>query len=189
MQLARFRIIIKTMEEKQMEKNNIVLIGMPTSGKSTVGVLIAKILGMDFLDTDIVIQQRENAKLNEIIAEHGIDEFIKKEEQAILSVSASNAVIATGGSAVYSDVAMKYLAEKSTIIYLNVKLEDLNKRLKNIKERGVVLRPGESIEDMYEHRKKLYEKYADITVEETGASIEDTVLLVMNSLKNSFGER
>ena len=165
-----------------MERNNIILIGMPASGKSTVGVILAKVLGMDFIDADIVIQQRENSRLSNIIEERGIDGFLECEEQAILSINAHNTVVATGGSAVYSDAAMKHLAEGSRIVYLKVPKPVLMKRLKNIKERGVVLRPGESLEDMFDARSRLYEKYADITVSEEGASIEDTLVAVRKAL-------
>ncbi|MBR6172993.1 MAG: shikimate kinase [Eubacterium sp.] len=168
--------------EVNNKKRNIILIGMPASGKSTVGVILAKVLGMDFLDTDIVIQQREGSRLNELIAKYGIDEFLRKEEQAILSVEAENTVIATGGSAVYSDAAMKHLASGSKVVYLRVLLDELEKRLNDIKDRGVVIRPDESIEEMYEKRSKLYEKYADIIVMENGESIEDTVRAVKEEI-------
>ncbi|MCR5767545.1 MAG: shikimate kinase [Lachnospiraceae bacterium] len=163
-------------------KNNIILIGMPASGKSTVGVILAKILGMDFIDTDILIQQREGARLNRIIEMSGIDEFLKKEEQALLSLDVSRTVIATGGSAVYSDVAMKHLADGFGVIYLKAQLEEIKKRLGDIKERGVVIKPGESLEEMYKTRAGLYEKYADITVDEDGRSIEDTVRRILDRL-------
>ena len=161
--------------------DNIILIGMPASGKSTVGVILAKILGMDFIDTDILIQQREGARLNQIIEVSGIDEFLKKEEQALLSLEVSNTVIATGGSAVYSDAAMKHLADGSEVIYLKAQLDEIKKRLGDIKERGVVLKPGESIEEMYKTRTALYETYADITVDEDGQAIEDTVRKILHS--------
>ena len=164
-----------------MDKN-IVLIGMPTSGKSTVGVILAKILGMDFVDTDIVIQQREGSRLNEIIAERGIDGFLEAEENALLNTKVRNTVIATGGSAVYSSAGMEHFKKDSTIVYLKVGFEEIMKRLKDVKERGVVLRPGETLDEMYETRTKLYEKYADITVLEDGFSIEDTVNAVKNAL-------
>lgn len=154
---------------------NIVLIGMPTSGKSTVGVILAKILGMDFVDTDIVIQQTEGARLNQIIEEKGVEAFLKVEEKAVLSIRANNTVISTGGSVVYSDAAMKHLSAGSKVVYLKVCREELYSRLKDIDERGVVLRQGESIDEMYDIRSKLYEKYADITIAEDGLNIEDTV--------------
>lgn len=160
-------------------RNNIILIGMPASGKSTVGVILAKLLGMDFIDTDIVIQQRYGLRLNEIIERYGIDEFLKREEQTLLGIDVTNTVIATGGSAVYSETAMKLLSEGSKVIYLKVELDDMKKRLKDTKERGVVLRPEESIDKMYKTRSKLYERYADVTVSEVGKTIEDTVHMVM----------
>lgn len=166
------------------EKENIILTGMPTSGKSTVGVILAKILGKDFIDSDILIQKREGASLSEIIESKGIDGFLKCEEQALLAISVSNTVIATGGSAIYSEAGMKHLSEEAVVIYLKIGQEDLKKRLKSIKERGVVMRPGESLEDMYAARSELYERYADITVEEEGASVEDTVNAVAGALRN-----
>lgn len=164
------------------QRDNVVLIGMPASGKSTVGVILAKILGMDFIDSDIVIQHREDARLKDIIEEHGVNYFMMCEEQALLSINVSNTVIATGGSAVYSSAAMEHLAEGSKVVYLKVSLEDLEKRLTDIKGRGVVLRAGESLEAIFEIRTKLYEKFADITVEEDGDSFEDTVRAVLESL-------
>ena len=165
-----------------MEKNNIVLIGMPASGKSTVGVILAKILGMDFCDTDILIQQREGKKLNEIINERGVNEFLKCEEEALLSLNISHTVIATGGSAVYSQKGMEYLKQTSKVAYLKVSKDKIFGRLKNIKERGVVLIDNESMDDMYLNRTKLYEKYADITVSEDGESIEETVRKLVSLL-------
>ena len=167
-----------------MSRKNIVFVGMPASGKSTVGVIVAKVMGMNFIDSDIVIQQRENAKLNELIEEYGIDDFLKREEQALLSINVDNTVIATGGSAIYSDAGMKHLSNNATIIYLKVSLDNLKDRLTDLKARGVVIRPGESIEQMYATRSALYEKYADIIVEEKGTSIEDTVCLVMEQLRS-----
>ena len=167
-----------------MSRKNIVFVGMPASGKSTVGVIVAKVMGMNFIDSDIVIQQRENAKLNELIEEYGIDDFLKREEQALLSINVDNTVIATGGSAIYSDAGMKHLSNNATIIYLKVSLDNLKDRLTDLKARGVVIRPGESIEQMYATRSVLYEKYADVIVEEKGTSIEDTVCLVMEQLRS-----
>jgi shikimate kinase len=164
-------------------ENNIVLIGMPASGKSTVGVILAKILGMDFMDTDILIQQSTGMRLNEIIDEQGVDGFLKVEEKTLLGIDVRNTVIATGGSAVYSADGIKHLAGNSVIIYLSVDRDRLKARLKNIKERGVVLRPGESFDEMFDNRTGLYEKYADITIVEDGTSIEDTVSAIRAALK------
>lgn len=161
------------------ERRNIVLIGMPASGKSTVGVILAKVLGMDFLDTDLLIQQRENALLCNLIKEYGVDGFLRKEEAALMSVSCKNTVIATGGSAVYSKNGMEHLKKTGDVFYLEVEKQELFTRLHNIKERGVVLRDGESLEDMYRSRIPLYESFADYIIDETNASIEETVSMII----------
>lgn len=164
-------------------KNNITLIGMPASGKSTVGVILAKILGLSFVDTDLVIQQREGALLCDIISERGLEGFLKAEESAVLSISPSNTVIATGGSVVYSEAGMEYLKSLGKVVYLKVEKEDLFKRLHNIKQRGVVLSPGETLDEMYATRSVLYEKYADIVIDETNASVEETVEMIRKLMK------
>ena len=167
-----------------MEKTNIVLIGMPASGKSTVGVILAKVLGKKFIDTDLVIQLREDALLADIIKEKGVEGFMKSEEEAILSVGENNTVIATGGSAVYGEKAMEHLKENGIVIYLKVEKDELFKRLKNIKERGVVLKQGETLEEMYDNRSVLYEKYADIVIEERDSTIEETIEKIQNELSD-----
>ena len=164
-----------------MENNNITLIGMPASGKSTVGVILAKILGMNFIDTDLVIQQRENALLSDIIKDRGVDGFLEAEEAAILSVDQTNTVIATGGSAVYSEVGMKHLKSLGKVIYLKVEKEDLFGRLHHIRQRGVVLQPGETLDEMYDNRSTLYKKYADYIIDETDASVEETVEMIRHT--------
>ena len=161
---------------------NIVLIGMPASGKSTVGVILAKVLGMNFIDTDLVIQNREEALLHEIIKSKGVEGFLKCEEEAVLSLDTDNSVIATGGSVVYSEKGMKHLSEAGKVVYLKVDKKELFSRLKNINERGVVLRGGESLEEMYDERSVLYEKYAELVIEEVNSSIEDTVGKIIDSL-------
>jgi shikimate kinase len=173
------------MRESGSTGKNIVLIGMPTSGKSTVGVILAKILGMDFIDTDIVIQQREGARLEHIIEERGVEGFLHIEEQVLLGITAENSVIATGGSAVYSKAAMEHLAENSIIVYLKVDKEELKKRLKDEKERGVVLKPGENMDKMFDVRSKLYGTYSDITIYEDGFSIEDTVRAIKEAIRRT----
>ena len=165
-----------------MRKENIVLIGMPASGKSTAGVILAKVLGKKFIDTDLVIQERENALLADIIKDKGVAGFMKTEEEAILSVDVNNTVIATGGSAVYGEKAMEHLKENGTVVYLKVEKDELFKRLTDIKERGVVLREGENIEEMYDSRSVLYEKYADIMIEERDSTIEETIRKIQNEL-------
>ncbi len=164
-----------------MENNNITLIGMPASGKSTVGVILAKILGMNFIDTDLVIQQRENALLSDIIKDRGVDGFLEAEEASILSVDQTNTVIATGGSAVYSEAGMKHLKSLGKVIYLKVEKEDLFGRLHHIRQRGVVLRSGETLDEMYDNRSTLYKKYADYIIDETDASVEDTVEMIRHT--------
>lgn len=165
-----------------MRKDNIVLIGMPASGKSTAGVILAKVLGKKFIDTDLVIQEREKALLADIIKDKGVAGFMKIEEEAILSVDVKNTVIATGGSAVYGEKAMEHLKENGTVVYLKVEKNELFKRLTDIKERGVVLREGENIEEMYDSRIVLYEKYADIIIEERDSTIEETIRKIQNEL-------
>lgn len=165
-----------------MRKENIVLIGMPASGKSTAGVILAKVLGKKFIDTDLVIQERENALLADIIKNKGVAGFMKTEEEAILSVDVKNTVIATGGSAVYGEKAMEHLKENGTVVYLKVEKDELFKRLTDIKERGVVLRDGETIEEMFDIRSVLYEKYADIIIEERDSTIEETIRKIQNEL-------
>lgn len=167
-----------------MEKSNIILIGMPTSGKSTVGVIAAKILGLNFIDTDLVIQQREGKLLCEIIDNYGIEGFLKCEEAAILSLQESGALIATGGSVVYSEAAMQHLKHDGIIVYLKVNQKELFKRLHNVKERGVVLRPNETIEEMFRERCILYEKFADIIIDEGEKNLEETVAEVVKAIGN-----
>ena len=146
--------------------SNIVLIGMPASGKSTAGVILAKVLGKKFVDTDLYIQDRENKLLRDIINEKGLSGFLSIEEDVLSSLDETNAVIATGGSAVYSVEGMNHLKRIGKVVYLKVGKEELFKRLKNIRERGVVLRDGETLEEMYDERCRLYEMYADVVVAE-----------------------
>lgn len=166
----------------ERNKKNYILIGMPTSGKSTVGVILAKIMGMDFLDTDLLIQQREGMLLSEIIEKKGIDGFLQCEEDALLSIKKDNTVIATGGSAVYSKPAMDYLHKNGIVCYLKVEKEELFSRLNDVKERGVVLRDGESIDEMFENRSVLYENYADVVIDEEDKTIEGTVQATIEAI-------
>jgi shikimate kinase len=166
-----------------MTKENIVLIGMPASGKSTAGVILAKMLGMDFVDTDLVIQQLEKALLRDLIEEYGVEGFMEKEEKAVLSVSPVNTVIATGGSVVYSEKAMRHLSSIGTVVYLKVAEDELLRRLHDIRERGVVLKDGETFKEMFDSRSILYERYADITIEEGSAGIEATLSEMLKELR------
>lgn len=146
--------------------SNVILVGMPGSGKSTIGVVLAKVLGYEFLDTDLLIQKQEKKKLSEIISSKGIDKFLEIENKVIESINAKNTVIATGGSAVYGQSGMEHLKEIGQVVYLKVAYDDLCCRLGNLKDRGVVLREGQSFQQLYAERIPLYEKYADIVIDE-----------------------
>lgn len=155
---------------------NIVLIGMPAAGKSTIGVLLAKSLGFEFIDTDLIIQKQTGRLLQDMIDSDGLDAFCIAEERAILSVSdTENAVIATGGSAVYSREAMLYLKKNGAVYYLSLPSEELLPRLKNIKTRGIAMRKGQSVEEVFKNRRALYEEYCDIEVDCHGKTAEETV--------------
>lgn len=158
-----------------MKKNNIVLIGMPGVGKSTAGVILAKVLGYQFLDADLVIQEQEGKLLREIIEEVGTDGFIEVENRVNSSLSVEHSIIATGGSVVYGKEAMEHLKSIGTVVYLKLPYEVLARRLSDIKGRGVVLKDGQTLKDLYEERVPLYEKYADITVNEYGLNVEQTI--------------
>lgn len=145
--------------------SNITLIGMPGAGKSTIGVVVAKMLCKSFLDTDLLIQQNTGKRLFEIIEEQGNDGFLKVESDTIASLDVKNSVIATGGSAVLSETAMRRLKEISTVVYLRIPVESLALRLGDLNQRGVVLERGQTLADLYAERCPLYEKYADIIVD------------------------
>ena len=163
--------------------NNIILIGMPGVGKSSIGVILAKELGMQFMDSDLLIQEKERRLLREILDQDGVDGFLQIEEQVNSSIGAEKSVIATGGSAVYSEKAMRHLKEIGTVIYLKLEYEPLSRRLGNLHNRGVVLRDGQTLRDLFEERERLYETYADIVVDETGRDIEQTLQAVIDTLR------
>lgn len=165
-----------------MKKDNIVLIGMPGVGKSTVGVILAKVLGYQFIDADLLIQQQEGRLLHEIIADVGVDGFIQVENRVNASIEAERAIIATGGSVVYGREAMEHLKSIGTVLYLQVPYPILEKRLADIRQRGVVLREGQNLHDLYMERTPLYEKYADICVSEEGLTVESTVNRIVEKL-------
>ena len=154
---------------------NIILIGMPGAGKSTVGVVLAKKLGYAFMDADLVIQAREGKLLHEIISEQGVEGFWQVEEEVNESILAERTVIATGGSAVYGDRAMTHYKGIGKVVYLALPLEDIRERLGNLDERGVTLREGQDLTALYEERIPLYEKYADITINCEKLSIREVV--------------
>lgn len=155
--------------------DNIVLIGMPGVGKSTIGVILAKVLGYNFIDTDILIQEKTGKLLSQIIQESGIDDFINIENNVNKELSVEKSVIATGGSVVYGKEAMEHLKSIGKIIYLKQDFERINERVSNINGRGVVLRDNQTFLDLYNERTPLYEKYADIVLDEEDLSIEDTL--------------
>ncbi|MBQ8803384.1 MAG: shikimate kinase [Tyzzerella sp.] len=159
---------------------NIIFIGMPASGKSTIGVVVAKRLGYDFVDTDLLIQKQEKKLLKEIIAEVGNEGFLAIENQVNRDLNVENAVISPGGSVVYCEEAMQHFKEIGSVVYLQTSFEQINKRISNAKNRGVVLKEGQTLRDLYEERVKLFEKYADYTVSEEGCSLEETIDKVLN---------
>jgi shikimate kinase len=165
------------------QKTNIVLIGMPGVGKSTIGVILAKVLGYSFLDADLLIQEQEGKLLHEIIEENGTDGFIEVENRVNASIRADRAIIATGGSVVYGKEAMEHLKEIGRVVYLKVSYAILEKRLADIKGRGVVLKEGQTLETLFEERSKLYEQYADIEVSEEGLDVEQTVEKLVEALE------
>ena len=165
-----------------MKKNNIILIGMPASGKSTMGVILAKILGYNFIDADIVIQEQEGRNLSRIIEEDGIDGFIDIENRVNAGIETEKTVIATGGSVVYGKEAMDHYKNIGKVIYLKADMDTLTKRLHHAKQRGVVMRPGQSLISLYNERSVLYESYADIVVEEGDSDFEEVIAKILSKL-------
>ena len=153
-------------------KANVVLIGMPGAGKSTVGVVLAKRLRLDFLDTDVLLQASENASLQEIINERGIEEFGRIEERILRNLDVGGTVIATGGSAVYSEKGMNALKKRGAVVFLDLPLAALEDRIKDMDSRGLVIAPGESLSDLYAKRLPLYRKWADHTLDCRKKSME-----------------
>lgn len=165
---------------------NIVFIGMPASGKSTVGVVVAKRLGYKFVDTDLVIQEVEKRLLKEIIAEEGNEGFLRIEDRVNAEIQEERAVISPGGSAVYCENAMRHYKETGMIVYLHTSYETISNRLHNAKNRGVVLKDGQTLKDLYEERTALFERYADLTISEEGRDLEETIEEVLRVLENGL---
>ena len=157
------------------KKTNITLIGMPASGKSSVGVVLAKRLGKKFVDTDIVIQEKYGKLLKELIEEHGDEGFREIEDEVNAGLDLDNSIISPGGSVVYGEKAMQHLKEISVIIYLELSYTAIKSRLGDLRERGITLKEGQSLKDLYLERVPLYEKYADITVKEMKKSLAKTI--------------
>lgn len=167
-----------------MNKNNITLIGMPGVGKSTVGVVLAKVLGYRFMDSDLEIQEQTGKLLYELIDEYGDEGFLEIENRVNAGLNVRHSVIATGGSAVYGKEAMEHLREISTVVYLRIPYESLKERLGDLQKRGVVLKPGQTLYDLMEIRSPLYEKYAHIIVDEEELDIRGVVEKITSALKN-----
>lgn len=156
-------------------RNNITLIGMPAAGKSTVGVLLAKRLGYSFVDVDIVIQEKEGKLLKDIIHEKGMDGFLEVENRINAGLSVVRSVIAPGGSVIYGKEAMEHLKTLGPVVYLKISYEELTARLGNVEDRGVVLKDGMSLRELYDERTVYFEKYADITIDEEGKELGTVV--------------
>lgn len=166
-----------------MDKGNLIFIGMPAVGKSTVGVVVAKQLGKKFVDSDLLIQEREGKLLREIIAEVGEEEFLKIESQVNCNINVQNSIISPGGSVIYCEEAMEHFKKIGTIVYLKASFQTIKRRIRDPKKRGVVLREGQTFRDLYEERVRLYEKYADITVCEDGCKLDETIRNVLDAVE------
>lgn len=173
------------MEEKGRMRNNVILIGMPGSGKSTIGVVLAKLLCYQFVDMDLVIQEQEKRLLREIIADEGNDGFMEIENRVNAEFEAEHTVIAPGGSVIYGTEAMEHLKEIGIVVYLKLSYENLEKRLGDLKARGVVLKEGYTLRTLYDERTPLYEKYADIVMDEGNMDLISTV----NSIKTALEKK
>lgn len=166
---------------------NVTLIGMPAAGKSTVGVLLAKRLGYAFVDVDLVIQEREKRLLKEIIAEEGMEGFMAVENRVNAGLSLERSVIAPGGSVIYGKEAMEHLKSIGLVVYLKISYEELISRLGDVVDRGVVLRDGMTLLDLYRERERYFERYADITVDEEGKNLGQVVDELRGILEERLG--
>ena len=162
---------------------SIILIGMPSCGKSTLGVLLAKRLGYRFIDSDLLIQEKAGKLLHEIISKEGNEGFIRIENDINQQITDQNAVIATGGSVIYGEEAMAHLKTLGKVIYLKITYEEMCRRLGDFSHRGVVMRHGNTLEEMYAERRPLYEKYADLTIDVCNAQLSDSLEKICESVK------
>lgn len=163
---------------------NVIFVGMPASGKSTIGVVVAKRLGYDFIDTDLLIQKQEGKLLKDIIEEVGSDGFLQIENRVNRELQAERSVIAPGGSVIYCREAMEHFQKLGTIVYLKAPYETIYSRINDVKNRGVVLKENQTFRDMYEERTALFEQYADYIVDEAGLSLNETIDEVLLHLQN-----
>ena len=166
-------------------KKNVTLIGLPGAGKSTIGVVLAKVLGYDFVDSDLLIQREEGKRLWEIMRDEGTEGFNRIEERVNSQIDVSDSVIATGGSVIYGPKAMEHLREISTVVYLKVTCPVLKRRLGDLTKRGVVFKPGQTLEDLYQERVPLYEKYAHVTVNVSRKTVQQSVNAITEALQVS----
>ena len=171
-------------ERDKSKRHNVVLIGMPGAGKSTVGGVLAKRLGYAFMDSDLVIQNKEGRLLHEIIAEKGVEGFWQTEEEINASIETDYTVIATGGSVIYGSRAMEHFKQSGIIVYLKLSLEAITERLGGLNERGVTLREGQDLAALYAERIPMYERYADITMNCEGLSIREIVATIAEQIVN-----
>ncbi|HIU67590.1 MAG TPA: shikimate kinase [Candidatus Caccomorpha excrementavium] len=169
-----------------MKNNNIILIGMPGAGKSTMGVILAKVMGYRFLDADLLIQEQEKRLLREIIEQEGQEGFIEVENRVNASICTENTIIATGGSVIYGAEAMKHLGSIGTVIYIRLSYQTVSERLGNIRQRGVVLKEGQTLYSLYQERCPLYQKYAHLTIDAEGMDTEQLMETILEQL-NSAG--
>lgn len=163
--------------------DNIILIGMPGAGKSTVGVILAKALGMNFVDSDLKIQEQEGKLLKDIIAEKGLEGYLEVENQVNKGLKEEHSVIATGGSVIYCSEAMEHLRSIGTVVYIRLEFDTIDERLGNIRQRGVVLRKGQNLRSLYEERCPLYERYAHEIIDGEGHSMEEVLDMIVTRIR------
>ena len=169
-----------------MKKNDLILIGMPGAGKSTVGVILAKRVGFHFIDTDLLIQSHEKCRLQQLIDTQGLDYFRKIEEQVLLNLDTEHSVIATGGSVVYSETGLKKLSISGYLIYLQIELSTLRQRIADMGQRGLVMAEGQTFEQLYQERTPLYEKFANLTIHCEEMNAEQVAATIEKNLEKIY---
>lgn len=172
------------MEGTREKKGNVTLIGMPASGKSTLGRHLAEVLGYEFVDVDRIIEEKENRLLRQIIADEGDEGFMEIENRINAGLELDGCVIAPGGSVIYGAEAMEHLKKISTVVYLKLSLKEMKRRIGNPVERGVVLKNGMTLKKLYDERTPYYERYADVTLDESGRTLEESAVLLADIIKN-----